>query len=78
MLIEFLVSKFFFLVTAGAGVVLFVLAVMYANKSIGVKISEHVLPKIMESPEAAADYFKGRLYAIAAVICAALLAGAII
>jgi len=78
MLIDVIYSKFFFLVTMTAGVVGYTGMVMYANWTVGIKKFSVYLDIIKTDPRATAEYFKGRLIAIAVIVGAAMLTGAIV
>jgi len=78
MLIDVIYSKFFFLVTMTAGVIGYVGMVKYANWTVGIKRFADYLEIIKTDPLATAEYFKGRLIAIAVIVGAAMLAGAIV
>lgn len=75
MLIEFLTSKFFFVVVMIAVPVGFVLMVKYMNKSIGLDFTNDVWKVIKTDPMATALYFGVRLIAVALLCGFAILAG---
>jgi len=52
--------------------------VMYANWTVGIKKFSVYLDIIKTDPRATAEYFKGRLIAIAVIVGAAMLTGAIV
>lgn len=74
---DMIYGRFFFLFTMTAAVAGFVGMVRYANWSIGIKSFDEILGIIKSHPQAAAEYFKGRLIAVAIIVGASMLAGSI-
>jgi hypothetical protein len=77
MLIEFLVSKFFFLVILAAAFGAYVGMTRFHNWSIGLGWSIDIWPAIKNDPRAVADYFRTVRLGFCIIIGLALLAGAI-
>ena len=75
-LVEFLQSKFFFLLVMAAAAVGWVAIMKYINWSIGVQFKRDVWPILKTCPIAAAAYWSMRLAVAAAVICCAIIASA--
>lgn len=77
MFIEFLTSKFFFLVFPLVAFGYYVAYVRFHNWSIGLKWSERVWPIIEQDPRAVSDYFGRVRLGFCIIIGASIIAGAI-
>lgn len=76
MLIEFLTSRFSYLIDGIAGLVAFVLFVKYANRSLGIKDFAAQILQDMTGADRA-QYFGRRIIAMGLVFAGIALAGAI-
>ena len=74
---EFLVSRFFWIVPMGVGVLAFIWLLMWMNKSIGIHWHNDVWEVIRNDPQALADYFGDRIIAVAIAVAGLSIAGAI-
>lgn len=77
-MLEFLVSRFFFLLFWALGVGALIGFVYWANWTIGIKWSRDVWPVIKNDPQAMATHFGWRFFAIAVFVGLLAIAGAII
>ena len=77
MIIEFLTSRFSYILDGGLGIILFLGLIYLSNWSIGIFWSRDVWPAIKNDPNALARYFGWRLIALAIVVGLLAIAGAI-
>jgi hypothetical protein len=77
MIIEFLVSKFFFLVMLAAAFGAYIGMTRFHNWSIGLGWSKDIWPAIKDDPRAVSDYFRTVRLGMWIGIGLAILAGAI-
>lgn len=77
MIIEFLTSRFSYLIDGAIGIVAFVMIIRYANWTIGIRWTKDVWPRIKDDPKAVSDYFRTRVLAIALLMAGIAIAGAI-
>jgi hypothetical protein len=77
MILEFLTSRFFFIIPMIVGGMMFWYLLILMSKSIGVSWKDDVWSKIKEDPEALAHYFGMRAVAVAIAVGLFAIAGAI-
>lgn len=78
MLIEFLTSRFSYVLDGLVGIVAFILLVRYANRSLGIKdFRKDVIDSITKDARAEARYFGLRFVGMAIVFGCIVLAGSI-
>ena len=77
MLIEFLTSRFSYILDCTLWIIAFLALIKFANWSVNVFWSKDVWPKLQENADAMAHYFGLRLIAIALVVGLTAIAGAI-